>query len=883
MPAQPRPSTPRPSTPRPSTPRASARLAVVVLVGLAAAVLPLVGPAGTALAAGSLPTGTVVTPGNLTTDPNAVNDPGTWYAPTEWPGLGSVAMDYTADYPGVSPAPSGLAAAVLATGPGDQVANHGGKPYLYITRARYAGQPVTSLADLGYDWTTVSAPAPGDRPYLSVEVADDANGSTGYMSWVYDPTWFGASNPAFGTWTSENPLTDTHGYWRPSRDVVDGSNNVLIAKNASANWSDLVAAAPSKVILGISWFVGQKAYNASTVDVTAMVDDVRLDMSSDTVGTQTFDLEYGIGDGDYSVDPATSTIDLAGDVTTSQTAYVYDGYTVHGNGHTLTAQSAAPWVGAVLRNDGTSMNIANLTVTGQNLGGACDAGDNRLMGIYFKDAGGTVTDTAINGITQGDGCQEGIALYIKATDGQPHAVTADHVSVHNFQKGGITVTGAGADLTLTNGDIGPAAAADGSSMASVIAANGLQVSYGATATVHGTTVAGNEWDGNDQWSSTGVLIYQAAGADFSGNTVNGADTDEGVYVSGSSNVTVTGNTIERTASPSDTLDVWGIGLDLSDGGNSNTLVGDNYFDGWNINSLGLDPLPAPTLTLSSSKPGQITASWGSGIDHTEAGPATSYLVGITPGTAAQQVAGTATSTTFSGLSRTTDYTVTLAGRNPAFNTRNSLYLTNPGVTPEVSASLLAAPVVSVKAKPHTVRFGTQVRIKGLVSASGLGLAGSSVAVYAKRHGASSFLKVATTSTNASGKWHVTVTPKVSTSYYALITSGGRQAAKTTTLAVAVQPRVTLAVTVRSRATAPATFKGQVRATGSKVRGSTVRIQQWRNGHWRTAATTKVGAHRHYSTRLSVSSSARTRWRAVFVGNAYYRAAHSHTVVVRPHR
>jgi hypothetical protein len=874
--------------PRTSTARGPIRTALLAATAVLAAALPLAAPAGTAFAAGELPSGTVVTPGNLTTDPNAANAPGTWFTPTEWPGLGSVAMDNLRNYAGVDAAPSGLGAAVLATGAGDQALNHGGKPYLYVPRARYAGQPVTALADLGYDWTTVSAPQPFDRPYLSVEVADDANGSTGYMSWVYDPTWFGAGNPPFGTWTAENPLTDTHGYWRPTRDMTDGSGSVIIAKNASANWSDLVSAAAqsaagSKVILGISWFVGQKAYNANTVNVTAMVDSVRLDMSSDALGPQTFDLEYALGDGDYTVDPVTSSIDLAGDVTTSQTAYVYDGYTVQGHGHSLTAQSASPWVGAVLRNDGTSMNVADLTVTGQNLGGACDSGDSRLMGIYFKDAGGSVTHTSITGITQGDGCQEGIALYVKGTDGFPHAVTADDVTVRNFQKGGVTVTGAGADLTLTNSDIGPAGQADGSSMSQLIAANGLQISFGATGTVHDTTVAGNEWDFDGNWSSTAVLIYQAAGADFTQNTVNGADTDEGVYVSGSSNVTVTGNTIQRTVSPNDVLDLWGIGVDLSDGGNANTLVADNYFDGWNINSLGLDPLPAPTLTLTSSKPGQVIASWGAGIDHTEAGPATSYLVGITPGSAAHQVPGTAASTTFTGLSRTTDYTVSLEGRNPAFNTRNTLYLSNPGVTPQVSAAILAAPDASLRTRPQTVRFGKHARLKGLVTTSGLGLAGSSVAVYARRHGAHSFVQLATTTTSAAGKWHVDVTPRFGTSYYALVTTNGRQAVKTATVKVTVRPTVTLGVTVRSRPSTPASFKGQVRAAAAKVRGATVRVQRWSHGHWRTVVTTKVGKHGHYLARGTVPSTTRSRWRAVVQANAYYQSSHSHAVVVPPRR
>jgi hypothetical protein len=861
--------------------RALVRAAGLVV---AATLVPLVGPlTAPAFAAGALPVGTVVTPGNVTSNPTTAADPGEWFATTEWPGLGSVAMDNLVNYASVDPAPTGLGAAVLATGPGDSAANHGGKPYLYFADDRYAGQGVTALSALTYQWTTVSAPQPFDRPYLSVEVADNANGSTGYMSWVYDPTWFGATNPAFGTWTAEDPIADTHGYWRPTRDVVDSNNNVVIPKNSSANWSDLVAAAPGKVILGISWFVGQNAFNANTVDVTAMVDDVTLDMSSDSLGTSTFDLEYALGNGDYTVDPATSRISLAGDVTTSQTAYVYDGYTVDGAGHTLTADSSPDaWVGAVLRNAGSSMNISDLTVTGQNLGGACDAGDNRLMGIYYQDAGGSVTNTSIDGITQGDGCQEGIAVYIKSTDPTPDAVTADHVSVTNYQKGGVTVTGQGADLTLTNSSIGPAGAPDGSSMSQQIAANGLQISFGATGTVHGTTVAGNEWDVDGNWSATAVLIYQAAGAVFTQNTVNGADTDEGVYVSGSDQVTVADNTIERTVSASDTLDLWGIGIDLGDGGNSNTLVADNYLNGWNINSLGLDPLPAPALTLASTKPGQITASWGSGIDHTEAGPASNYLVSISPGTTAHQVDGSADSTTFTGLSSTTAYQVTLQGRNPAFNTRNHLYLSNPGATPDVTASLAAAPQSSVRLRPAKIRFGSTGKVKGLVSASGIAVPGASVSVYAKPNGASRFRQVASTTTHGTGHWAVAVKPRYATSYYAIVTATGMQAAKTSTVKVGVKPTVTLVVKPRHpKVGGRATFKGRVKAAHSKVAGRSLLVQQRRHGQWHTVKSTTVTANGRYFTKVTIATAQRSRWRVLMRSSGYYEASSSHPATVKP--
>ena len=51
-----------------------------------------------------------------------------------------------------------------------------------------------------------------------------------------------------------------------------------------------------------------------------------------------------------------------------------------------------------------------------------------------------------------------------------------------------------------------------------IAQNGIQVSYGTTATVKGNTVSGHDYTPTD-WTATGLLIYQAGGVKASANNL----------------------------------------------------------------------------------------------------------------------------------------------------------------------------------------------------------------------------------------------------------------------------------------------------------------------------------------------------------------------------
>ncbi len=99
---------------------------------------------------------------------------------------------------------------------------------------------------------------------------------------------------------------------------------------------------------------------------------------------------------------------LNADCTTDTTLLVPDGFTLNGNGYTITAVDppAGSFKGAVVMNGGATAFVANLTVDALALANVCDAGANRLRGIMFEGASGSITHVTVTNINQGpSGCQ----------------------------------------------------------------------------------------------------------------------------------------------------------------------------------------------------------------------------------------------------------------------------------------------------------------------------------------------------------------------------------------------------------------------------------------------------------------------------------------------
>jgi hypothetical protein len=208
---------------------------------------------------------------------------------------------------------------------------------------------------------------------------------------------------------------------------------------------------------------------------------------------------------------------LNGDCVTDQTILVPNGFTFDGNGYSITAidPMGGHFLGAVIKNAGATAHVTDLTVTTSGLANVCEGGNDRLRGILFEGAGGSITDNTVVDINQGaSGCQEGNGIEVRNepfdNTGPDLAVTISGNTVTNYQKNGITANGSVAATIKDN-------IVTGAGPVNYIAQNGIQIGFGGTATIKNNTVSGNDYTPADTLAC-GVLYYQADGVKASLNT-----------------------------------------------------------------------------------------------------------------------------------------------------------------------------------------------------------------------------------------------------------------------------------------------------------------------------------------------------------------------------
>jgi hypothetical protein len=226
------------------------------------------------------------------------------------------------------------------------------------------------------------------------------------------------------------------------------------------------------------------------------------------------------------------TIKLTEDLVVTETFLIPDGYTLDGRGHTITAMDppGGHFKGAVVKNEGAEAHVKNLTVTVSGLANVCDGGDDRLRGIMFEGASGSITHCTVTGINQGpSGCQEGNAIEVRNApfDGTHPAtvkVKIEHNKIYDYQKTGIVCNG-DVDAKVKKNTIGASATQEN------LAANSVQFGYGATGSVEDNKIDGNQWMGTSDWAATAVLIYLADGVKVKKNKIKG-NSDIGVYFYG---------------------------------------------------------------------------------------------------------------------------------------------------------------------------------------------------------------------------------------------------------------------------------------------------------------------------------------------------------------
>jgi hypothetical protein len=276
------------------------------------------------------------------------------------------------------------------------------------------------------------------------------------------------------------------------------SNTVALGTNAScaspgyATISDaLAAAAPGDIIK-----VCAGTYNEQLV--------ITQSVTLKTVGAVTVigpasPASPTLCDADGGGQPNQDVVDICGTGSPGSISVTILGFTFQGNWPTNVCNNSLYGV-AVL--GGASLAMSSSTV--KNIGG----------------------DPLTDGCQGGVGIQVGLAMSSGPAD--TGTATLSNVTVTGYQKNGITVDGTGSNAKIT------AATVTGAGPTTAIAQNGIQVSDGATSTISGSTISGNECnhpvcgsDGFTQTQSTGILAFDSGKTTVSSSNVYGNDL--GVY------------------------------------------------------------------------------------------------------------------------------------------------------------------------------------------------------------------------------------------------------------------------------------------------------------------------------------------------------------------
>jgi hypothetical protein len=167
----------------------------------------------------------------------------------------------------------------------------------------------------------------------------------------------------------------------------------------------------------------------------------------------------------------------------------------------------------------SSVTISNITVDGSNNGIAgCSP---NLVGIYFQNASGTITRTAVlnQALSSGlEGCQSGLGIFVQSGGSGSSFVNINNNHVEGYQKNGITGNEAGTNVTITSNTVigqGPTTGA---------AENSIQIGFGAVGTITKNTVGSDVWapdtiaDPGD--AAAGILVYASNSVSISSNNVS---------------------------------------------------------------------------------------------------------------------------------------------------------------------------------------------------------------------------------------------------------------------------------------------------------------------------------------------------------------------------
>lgn len=276
-----------------------------------------------------------------------------------------------------------------------------------------------------------------------------------------------------------------------------------------------------------------------------------------------------LASGDCQFDVKNTKMILRNDCTTDETILIPDGFTLDGKDHTITATDppSGHFVGAVIKNQGATAHVKNLNISTNNLANVCDAGGDRLRGIMFEGASGSIMHNTILSLNQpNSGCQEGNGIEVRnapfdGTHPNTMSVQIGHNLVTNYQKTGI----------LANGDVSVDIDHNkvGSTATPQLAANSIQLGFGAIGTIQHNKVDGNQWCGPSDFLATAILVFETTSASVLKNDIQG-NSDAAIALF-ADNALVDGNKVSDSTSIAD-CNQFGYDIGIGNYGDNNIIT-----------------------------------------------------------------------------------------------------------------------------------------------------------------------------------------------------------------------------------------------------------------------------------------------------------------------
>ena len=219
------------------------------------------------------------------------------------------------------------------------------------------------------------------------------------------------------------------------------------------------------------------------------------------------------------------------------------------------------------------------------------------VGIFYNESG-VITDASLAGtVADAQSVQIGIYVYQADVDVRNSAISVEENYPHQFvsiryddatgtirgntlegaHRAGIVARGDQTDVTIHgNSVIGTGAKTSG------WAENGIQVDQGAVATIRNNHVEGHWWDGESNWASSGIMLFDSDKSSAIGNTL--VDNEVSFYIIGDDNK-LRANRITSSIVSDSSLEfrAWGA-IVLGD---RNDLAGNRFIETNNNGAVGI--------------------------------------------------------------------------------------------------------------------------------------------------------------------------------------------------------------------------------------------------------------------------------------------------------